>query len=73
MGTHLTYPGGDARAYPMDIDLNTGATGVTDYAPCVACHDPHGTGTTDKAPSTTNRMMRANWKSVSTLCVQCHQ
>ena len=71
MGTHLSYsdgdrsgtPGNDAlnAPYPIDCDLNTGANCAdTDYAPCVSCHDPHGTSIVEPA-SPNNIMMRRKW------------
>ena len=59
-GTHMTYTNGDTRPYPIDLDLNTGATGTADYAPCISCHDPHGT-TVVEPTRTSNRMVRDVW------------
>jgi hypothetical protein len=71
-GTHLTYAGGDARNIPIDVDLNTNAAGGADYAPCVACHDPHGT-TVNEPSKTSNRMVRDQWLTPSAvLCAYCH-
>ena len=73
-GTHLTKAAGAADAIPdipIDIDLNTGAGGF--YAPCVSCHDPHGTGTTVPVGKPSNYMMRFNWPpTANTLCSKCH-
>ena len=70
-GTHMTYSNGDTRPYPIDLDLNTGATGTTDYAPCASCHDPHGT-TVVETTRTSNRMVRDTWTEPTTLCDRCH-
>ncbi|MBI5486328.1 MAG: hypothetical protein HY905_03240, partial [Deltaproteobacteria bacterium] len=54
-------------------DLTTLANGGADYAPCVACHDPHGTGTVE-VTRTTNRMVRDPWiDPPAPLCLGCHQ
>jgi hypothetical protein len=73
-GTHLTIS--DATAlpanYPFDAELNTNANAAdVDYAPCVSCHDPHGTGVVEPTKSS-NRMVRDNWISPYTLCNRCH-
>ena len=58
--------------YPIDADLNTAANAAdVDYAPCVSCHDPHGT-TVVEPTKTSNRMVRDNWISAPTLCNACH-
>ena len=56
---------------PIDIDLNTGAGG--NYAPCISCHDPHGTGTVKPVSKTSNRMLRFTWPPTDNiLCSKCH-
>ncbi len=74
-GTHSTKSDGDTISWPIDSDITTRAsTTDPDFAPCFACHDPHGTGTTDIDGVTNNRMLRGNWKSQSTaFCTTCHQ
>ena len=82
-GRKGTYANGDtvsltpgfAPYWPIDCDLNTAADAADDdYAPCVSCHDPHGTGATDaKRTGPSNAMLRANWLSEKTLCQVCHK
>jgi hypothetical protein len=86
MGTHLTYANGDRSGtvgndatnapFPIDCDLNTAANCAdTDYAPCVSCHEPHGTAVLDPKNSTSNIMMRRKWLTIDTepfLCSGCH-
>ena len=62
---------GDALPYPVDRDLNTAAAGAPFYAPCVTCHDPHGT-TLVETTRTSNRMVRDKWTEPPTLCNTCH-
>ena len=62
---------GDALPYPVDRDLNTAATGAPFYAPCISCHDPHGT-TLVETTRTSNRMVRDKWTFPPTLCNACH-
>ena len=38
--TIFSWPG----PYPVDQDISTNASGSTYFAPCITCHDPHGTG-----------------------------
>jgi hypothetical protein len=72
LGSHLTVSDGDSLPYPIDADLNTNANAAdVDYAPCVFCHDPHGTGVVEST-KTSNRMVRDNWIVPSTLCNRCH-
>jgi hypothetical protein len=68
-----------ALPYPVDSDLTTRAsTADPDFAPCVACHDPHGTGVLDAkggvtGPRSRNVMLRDVWWSYpNTLCRNCH-
>jgi predicted CxxxxCH...CXXCH cytochrome family protein len=72
-----TLPG--TLPYPVDSDLTTRAsTSDPDFAPCVSCHNPHGTGVTDvkgggTGPAKKNRMLRDTWwSSPNTLCNNCH-
>jgi len=72
LGTHLTLP---SVAYVMDRDLTSSAGGPPNYAPCVSCHDPHGSLTVDTrgAGSTArNHMLVDNWLAGSELCSTCH-
>ena len=71
LGTHLTVATGDTLPYPVDRDLNTAATGVPFYVPCISCHDPHGT-TLVETTRTSNRMVRDKWTEPPTLCNTCH-
>jgi hypothetical protein len=72
-GTYMTYVNGDARPYPIDVDLNTGAAGGTDFALCISCHDPHGTTITEPSKVRTY-MMRDQWITPpAALCgSRCH-
>ena len=72
MGDHLTISNGDSISYPMDQDLSTNASGATYYAPCVACHDPHGTTAAEPAKNNLNRMLRDQWVTTNPLCNKCH-
>lgn len=57
LGTHLTAADGESRNVFVDSDLTSRATRTEpDFVPCVACHDPHGTGT----PAPVNNMMLRN-------------
>ena len=75
-GTHLTKPTGSADTIvgmPIDADLNTDAIGGGAYAPCISCHDPHGTGTAKPVGKPSNYMMRFEWPATAnTLCSKCH-
>ena len=72
------HAGNDAlnAPFPIDCDLNTGANCAdTDYAPCVSCHDPHGTGLVEPGSPETNFMMRRKWITFDSdpyLCMGCH-
>lgn len=69
LGTHMTLTSVPLR---MDSDLNSTVNGGTNFAPCVACHDPHGTSNPD-TKSGTNRMVRMEFLSgASPLCTACH-
>jgi hypothetical protein len=77
MGKGGTTRDGDAVPYPLDKDLNDNASGSPFYAPCVSCHDPHGTTLVPQGPSISkrpsNRMLRDNWNVPNTLCLgPCH-
>ena len=73
-GTHLTRSPGSADGIvdiPLDIDLNTDASGY--FAPCVSCHDPHGTGVAKHSSNRSNFMMRFGFPPTSNvLCSKCH-
>ena len=75
-GTHLTQSAVNADTIlgvPIDVDLNTdaAAAGAGAYAPCVSCHDPHGTNTVKPPGKPSNYMMRFEWTG-NTLCSKCH-
>jgi hypothetical protein len=59
----------------MDTDLTT-TDGGANYAPCVSCHNPHGTRTNDTGGETgssaDNRMIVDTWSTSSSLCRTCH-
>lgn len=62
--------------YFMDADLTTSAAGLPNFAPCVSCHNPHGSMNTDSKGSggtATNWMLIDDWQRASTLCANCHQ
>lgn len=85
MGQHLThqdaaslfyslsaFPPGGPLYYDGMISTIAG-TGLPHFVPCVACHDPHGTGVDDVDPTKkTNFMLRDTWRSGSGLCLTCH-
>jgi len=73
MGYGATNPraGQLPQALPFDADLTSAAAGGPLHATCVTCHDPHGTGISD-ATRGANHMVRMNWVTESTLCIQCH-
>jgi len=75
-GTHLTQPSATADtgvSVPIDVDLNTDAAGGKAYAPCIGCHDPHGTGVAKQSGEPSNYMMRFQWPpTANTLCSKCH-
>jgi hypothetical protein len=76
-GTHLSVTDGASipTGYPIDYDLSTLApSGAPHYAPCSACHNPHGTGVPDRDAATgSNYMLRKNYKSTTELCNICHK
>lgn len=71
-----TVPNGESIDWPVDSDISTNAsTAEPDYALCVTCHDPHGTGITDHhgAPGTNSDfMLRGNFLSDLNYCETCH-
>jgi len=73
LGTHLSL---DTVPYIMDSDLASGAAGLPNFAPCVSCHNPHGSLSTDtkgSGPGATNRMVIDEFQGgTSTLCKTCH-
>jgi hypothetical protein len=83
-GTHLSGPPwpppspqfGSADSVvptPIDADLSTDAAGGKEYAPCVSCHGPHGTGTGKAANNRSNFMLRTSFPpSSNLLCSMCH-
>lgn len=76
-GTHLTVSDGESISYPVDSDISDKAsTTGPDYAPCVSCHDPHGTTCTDTKGNpdrTSNFMLRDDWQNKNAfLCKECH-
>ena len=74
MGQHGTYEKA-RKDYPMDSDISVAKAALAGppyCAPCVSCHDPHGTGATSRTgPS--NKMARDNYESPSLLCSRCHR
>jgi hypothetical protein len=78
-GTTWTAPGQDAvnAPYPVDCDLSTDkdCTVGADYAPCISCHDPHGTGISEPS-KISNYMLRRKWITpanyTESLCKGCH-
>lgn len=78
LGYGLTEPTGKGipADMPLDNDLTSAArSGVPVFAPCITCHDPHGTGTIDNGQTdtpVTNHMLRRRWKNKFQLCVFCH-
>lgn len=75
MGTHASYerPLDGALAYPMDGDLSVfaGSAIAPFFAPCVSCHDPHGSAATSLTGKS-NRMARENYKEPPKMCSRCH-
>jgi hypothetical protein len=78
-GTHLTVSDGSLITphLPIDIDLSTLAPpGPPHYAPCVACHNPHGTINTETktlpASATSNLMLRFPLFKKADFCNVCH-
>lgn len=73
LGSHNTYPDGDLIPLPIDDCLTTLALPEEpDFAPCIACHDPHGTATISPRADGNNKMARHRWSSTAVLCEQCH-
>jgi len=87
MGTKGTKSDGDRSGtlgndelnapYPIDCDLNTSANCAdTDFAPCVSCHDPHGTAIVEPGNPANNFMLRRTGWSIGNpepeLCRGCH-
>jgi hypothetical protein len=74
MGQHGTYEKAK-QDYPMDSDISVAKAALAGppyCAPCVSCHDPHGTGATSLT-GVSNKMSRDNFKSPSLLCSRCHR
>jgi hypothetical protein len=66
-GTGSTYGDGEMRPIPVDSDITRRATPASpDFAPCVSCHDPHGSPYV-LPEKLSNRMLRANYA-----CDRCH-
>lgn len=65
---------GELIALPIDSALSTNAaTTAPDFAPCIACHDPHGTSIVE-ADRQTNLMLRDNFIEPGNLCsLYCHR
>lgn len=72
-GAHLTMADGESIRYPIDSALTTHAsTDSPDYAPCISCHNPHGTPVV-QSQAPTNRMLRDPLDGEgTTLCSTCH-
>jgi len=73
LGNDGTDPGGGRiPGFPLDEDLTSAAPpGEPIFAPCVTCHDPHGTAAAD-VPDGSNHMVRLGYYSAATLCKICH-
>ncbi len=76
LGLSLTQADGAQIAYPVDSDVSTHTNPAQPvFAPCISCHNPHGTtisDTDDLNPNASNRMLRDNWESAKDLCLGCH-
>jgi len=78
-GTHLTppvaYPNPDLIPdIPIDTDVSTVASGPKHYAPCISCHDPHGTGVQKPPSASSNSMLRFTIPPTNNiLCSKCHR
>jgi hypothetical protein len=71
-GDKGTPADGESIVYPIDSALTTYAsTAGDDFAPCISCHNPHGTSILDAARNT-NRMLRDVTYYTSALCQKCH-
>jgi predicted CXXCH cytochrome family protein len=58
---------------PLDHDLSALASpGRPVFAPCVTCHDPHGSPEPDTTLDS-NRMVRLGYRTSNELCLSCHQ
>ncbi len=64
---------GESISYPIDSALTTNAsTAADDFAPCISCHNPHGTAVVESTTNT-NRMVRDKWvEAPNPLCKVCH-
>lgn len=69
LGTHFTRR---SINLAMDCDLNSEAAGGKNFVPCVACHDPHGTGITKRVSRGGNRMLRLDDWGGGEYCASCH-
>ncbi len=72
LGLGGTGAGGTAipGSFPLDHDLTSAAPpGPPLFAPCVTCHDPHGTASVATV-SGSNRMLRLSYRRE--LCMICH-
>lgn len=80
LGTHLTRT---TPTFSMtDADVTTNVSGLPNYAPCVSCHNPHGSTNTDTRGSgvgAKNHMIintyptNFDWFRGAAFCNNCHQ
>lgn len=46
--------------------------GVPNFAPCVTCHNPHGTNVISPRNDGNNKMVIYRWENKPVLCNRCH-
>ncbi len=73
-GRGITPADGAIIKWPVDSDLTTKANGGKTYAPCVSCHNPHGTNTIPEAAADGNHMVRdVYYGNYGYFCIECHR
>jgi hypothetical protein len=71
LGYPFTRTDGETLSVPVDSDITRRATPAEpDFAPCVSCHDPHGSGSMQVARHASNLMLRGDY--TGQLCRFCH-
>jgi hypothetical protein len=78
-GQHESRPAGPSNTPPPTMFYDRHLTNLSgidttpNYALCVTCHDPHGTGVTSPRADGNNKMMLYRWANPSRLCTKCHK
>jgi hypothetical protein len=74
-GTHASFSAPSNTPPPnifYDKNIKNLALVTPNYAPCISCHDPHGTNISSPRADLNNKMVIYRWASPATLCSKCH-